>query len=109
MWTHKESGRRYVGSAVDLSKRLKDYFSPFYLKRAKNYMICFHQNIQQIAGSCLGIKGSEQTKQKLREANSGEKNPNFGKSASAETRVKLSKAKMGIGKGIPFSFRKGGT
>lgn len=38
MRTHKESGKIYVGSAVDLSKRLKDYFSPFYLKRAKNYI-----------------------------------------------------------------------
>lgn len=45
LWTHKESGKKYIGSAVDLSKRLKDYFSPSYLKRAKNYIcnaLIFH-------------------------------------------------------------------
>jgi len=26
VWTHNLSGKIYVGSAVDLSKRLKDYF-----------------------------------------------------------------------------------
>lgn len=25
-WTHKESGKIYIGSAMDLSKRLKDYY-----------------------------------------------------------------------------------
>lgn len=31
-WTHKDSNKRYVGSAVDLSMRLRDYYSPIYLK-----------------------------------------------------------------------------
>src|SRR5690606_10672289 len=38
LWTHKDSGKIYVGSAVDLSKRLKDYYSPSYLKQANNYI-----------------------------------------------------------------------
>jgi hypothetical protein len=32
-WTHIESGKCYVGSAVDLSKRFKNYFNVYYLKR----------------------------------------------------------------------------
>jgi group I intron endonuclease len=39
MWTHKESGKIYIGSAFNLSKRLKDYYSSYYLKRS-NYYIC---------------------------------------------------------------------
>lgn len=38
LWTHKESGKMYIGSAVDLSKRFTSYFSPLYLKRANNYI-----------------------------------------------------------------------
>jgi group I intron endonuclease len=38
LWTHKESGKEYVGSAVDLSKRLRRYYSPSELKRANNYI-----------------------------------------------------------------------
>lgn len=33
MWTHIDSGKRYIGSAVDLNKRLKNYFNVSYLKR----------------------------------------------------------------------------
>lgn len=39
LWTHKESGKRYVGSAVDLSKRLRDYFSQSFLERFKTMYI----------------------------------------------------------------------
>jgi group I intron endonuclease len=38
LWTHKESGKMYIGSAVDLSKRFLSYYSPLYLKRANNYI-----------------------------------------------------------------------
>lgn len=38
LWTNKESGKRYVGSAVDLSRRLKDYYSPLNLKRRDTYI-----------------------------------------------------------------------
>lgn len=49
-------------------------------------------NICRIAGSCLGVKQTEETKQKL----SGECNHNFGKSPSEETKLKMSKVKLGI-------------
>lgn len=59
-WTHIESGKKYigsapqgaepyplppqacggVGSAFDLSKRLKNYYSTYYLKQANSY-ICY--------------------------------------------------------------------
>ncbi len=32
LWTHKESGKKYVGSAVNLSKRLRNYFFKSYLE-----------------------------------------------------------------------------
>jgi group I intron endonuclease len=38
LWIHKESGKMYVGSAVDLSKRLRKYYSPLYLKQVDNYI-----------------------------------------------------------------------
>lgn len=34
-WTHTESGKIYIGSAFDLSKRLNHYFSKSYLNRHK--------------------------------------------------------------------------
>jgi group I intron endonuclease len=39
-WTHKESGKFYIGSAVDISKRLKNYYNKSYLNRYKNMHIC---------------------------------------------------------------------
>lgn len=38
MWTHKETGKFYIGSAVDLSKRLSTYYSPSWLKCTNNYI-----------------------------------------------------------------------
>lgn len=38
MWTHKESGKRYVGSASNLAERMYQYFSLPKLKRANNYI-----------------------------------------------------------------------
>jgi len=37
-WKHKESNKMYVGSAVDLSKRLSKYYSTSELKRIDNYI-----------------------------------------------------------------------
>jgi len=39
MWTHKETGKIYVGSAIDLSKRLLNYFAVSWLI-LKDYYIC---------------------------------------------------------------------
>lgn len=33
LWTHKESDKEYVGSSVDLTKRFKDYYSSYQLKK----------------------------------------------------------------------------
>jgi group I intron endonuclease len=38
MWTHIESGKIYIGSAIDLSKRFSQYYSKSYLKRNKSYI-----------------------------------------------------------------------
>jgi len=38
MWTHKESGKIYIGSATDLSKRLNMYFSLSGLKKMDNHI-----------------------------------------------------------------------
>jgi group I intron endonuclease len=38
-WTHKESGKIYIGSAVDLSKRLRTYYSKSHLNRYKTMHI----------------------------------------------------------------------
>jgi group I intron endonuclease len=38
LWTHKETNKMYVGSAVDLSRRLKDYYSSLKLKKWNNYI-----------------------------------------------------------------------
>lgn len=39
MWTHLESDRIYIGSAIDLSKRFKNYFNKKYLERSKKVFI----------------------------------------------------------------------
>jgi hypothetical protein len=38
LWTHIESGKIYVGSAIDLSKRLNRYYSSLELKQVDNYI-----------------------------------------------------------------------
>lgn len=38
LWTHKESDKEYVGSSVDLTKRFKDYYSSYQLKKWDNYI-----------------------------------------------------------------------
>lgn len=39
LWTHKELGKSYVGSAIDLSKRLKNYFNKSNLESNKTMYI----------------------------------------------------------------------
>lgn len=41
MWTNKVNGKRYVGSSVDLSKRLRNYFKISYLSDLKHIMIIY--------------------------------------------------------------------
>ena len=44
-WTHRKSNKKYIGSAIDLSRRLRDYYSFSALKRVNNIIsraIIFH-------------------------------------------------------------------
>jgi group I intron endonuclease len=151
MWKHIETNTIYIGSAVDLSKRLSNYYASSYLKRTKNYIcnaLLFHghsafsipileyiditglskeearklilereqyyldliflddepntYNILKEAGSSLGYIHLAETKAAISEAlkgenstnfgKTGEEHPMYGKSHSAETLVKMSKA-----------------
>lgn len=40
LWTHINSGATYVGSSIDISKRLNSYYSLSYLTRRKKSYIC---------------------------------------------------------------------
>jgi hypothetical protein len=40
MWVHKSSGKIYVGSAFNLSRRFTEYYSSYNLKRNKSMYIC---------------------------------------------------------------------
>jgi len=142
LWIHNESGKIYVGSAVDLSNRLNDYLRLSYLKDKKKVnshiysAIKFHgysafslmileyidisnlsvdeakililereqhfldslqpeYNILKKAGSMLGFKHSEESKEKLSKAFSGENHPMHGKTHSEETISKISVALSG--------------
>lgn len=49
-------------------------------------------NIARTAGSRLGCRHTNETKQKLSKANMGKRNPNYGKPRSEETKRKMSEA-----------------
>lgn len=40
-WTNKINGKRYIGSSVDLSNRLRNYFNISYLTASKDIMIIY--------------------------------------------------------------------
>ena len=58
-------------------------------------------NILEKAGSRLGSKHSDETKQILSDANKGEKNPMFGRNHNEETKTKISEALAGKPKPKP--------
>lgn len=41
LWTNKINGKRYIGSAVDLSNRLRNYFNTSYLEDRTDIMIIY--------------------------------------------------------------------
>jgi len=143
-WVNNSNGKSYVGSAIDLSQRLRQHYnghrSNILLQNAikkyglsnfsiqileycdKKYIISREQyyfnslkpefNLNPTAGSKLGSKQTEATKQKtskaligrifseetrkkLSEAQLGEKNHFFGKVHSEVIRQKISKAMKG--------------
>jgi len=52
-------------------------------------------NISPTAGSSLGVRRTEETRQKVSESKTGERNPSYGKHPSAATRTKQSAAQAG--------------
>ena len=146
IWVNKKNGKSYVGSAIDLKDRLKQYYS-LNLMRTKimlgqsaiytailkyghsnfkleileycdqsdviareNYYLNLlkpEYNILQVAGSSLGYKHREESKEKIRASlvgrNAGENNPmfgvlgeehpRFGKRHTEEIKSKMSKSK----------------
>lgn len=40
LFTHKETGKEYIGSSFNLRRRFMEYFNPNYLERAKYMFIC---------------------------------------------------------------------
>jgi group I intron endonuclease len=70
MWTNIQSGKIYIGSAFDLSKRFSQYFSIKYLKGSNNY-ICnalIHHSYSAFSLSILEyIDISNLSKEKARE------------------------------------------
>nr|YP_010303541.1 GIY endonuclease [Purpureocillium takamizusanense]UNI92570.1 GIY endonuclease [Purpureocillium takamizusanense] len=121
LWTNIISDKKYIGSSVNLSRRLKDYFNKSYLQLElkKNNSIIYKAllkynyinfkldilefcnaesilereqfylnnlelkyNTLKVAGSLLGFKHSELSKERIRMAN-------LGRSVSEETRMKL--------------------
>lgn len=141
MWTHKESGKIYVGSAFDLSYRIKKYLTIGYLSNKKGSSYIYNAlldhgysaftltileyidtsnlskdkakililereqyyldnmlpefNILKVAGSLLGYTHSDETKAKLSEALSGDKNPFYGNTHSEQTLIKMSEVHKG--------------
>jgi group I intron endonuclease len=146
LWINKSNGKSYVGSAIDLKNRLKNYYSlnlmgtriklgqsAIYsailkyghsnfkleileycdssevIEREKYYFNLLRPkyNLLPTAGSWLGYKHSEESKNKIRASlsgkNAGENNPmfgvlgenhpRFGKNHSEEARSKISETK----------------
>jgi len=132
-WINLDNNKSYVGSGVDLSKRLSDYYSnqnietqlkksksaiysailkygrnnfkleileycesAIVLKREQYYinLLAPEYNILPTAGSLMGYKLSDKTKNKMSVAQKGNKN-RLGKNHSKEAIIKMSEAHIG--------------
>jgi len=73
---------------ANLLEKEQFWINELIVKDGKNigYNICLR------AGSCLGIKLTDEHKKKLSDGKKGDKNPMFGKPVSNETKLKLSEA-----------------
>ena len=72
LWTHLESNKTYIGSAVDLSKQFFKYYLPSELKRMNNYisraLICHtHSAFSLSILEYIDISGSNKDKKQARE------------------------------------------
>jgi hypothetical protein len=83
-------------------KKILTYYeqslNDFYKKQDLSY------NIRECVDSNLGIVRSEEFKQNMSKRNAGKNNPNFGKTPSDETRLKMSESH--IGKTLPEEQKK---
>jgi hypothetical protein len=55
MWTHNESGKRYIGSAFDMSNQFKEYFSIYHLERDSSMYICNALKVHGYSAFSLSI------------------------------------------------------
>ena len=91
-----------IASVLDKNKlvEVEQYFLDTFTPHDKT----IGYNILKKAGSCLGVKRSEETKRKMSEAQKGTKNPNYGKKYSEERKKKISE--LTKGKNNPFYGKK---
>ena len=89
--THNSDGERRL---VDISKKELKALGMYYHRPASE--LVFLTSSEHMMLHNKGKKFSEETRKKLREANKGEKNPNYGKHPSEETRKKMREAKKNI-------------
>ena len=54
MWKNKVNGKTYVGSSVDLTKRLRNYFNTSYLSDLKHIMLIY----KALLALCLFLQTS---------------------------------------------------
>jgi len=82
---------------IDISNLSKEDARKVILEKEQHYLdtLMPNYNILSTAGSLLGFNHSEETKQKMREAKSGENYYNFGKNLSEHTRAKLRIVNLG--------------
>lgn len=55
MWTHKESGKRYIGSALNINIQMKNYYNINHLERNKTMKICNALRIHGYSAFTLSI------------------------------------------------------
>ena len=83
---------------ANFSLTILEYCSPEQCIEKEDYYLCslpHEYNILPKAGSWLGHKHSDETKKILSEANTGNKNPNYGQNHSDETKQIISDAMIG--------------
>lgn len=80
------------GETKEEVKDLLNFWERFYISEYKSNNSKFGYNLNIGGGSNVGYKHSDATKELLRKTKLGENNPNYGKCASLETRLKMSEA-----------------
>ena len=118
-WVNKESGNSYIGSSLDLCRRIREYFSLAYLKRdQKSSAICnalLSKGYSNFMAPPLEILEYCSNKNILKREDHyfkllkpeykilSKADSTLGYKHKEETRLKISASRKGIGKGIPKS------